>query len=86
MEIIDHPLFGKSIVATRAYAAGELFLRETPLIVCKDTNDPSNGFAKQLSAIKDAYLNATPQVQEKIMAMMWYDIGGDCTSETSLPI
>lgn len=72
MEVISHPLFGNTLVAKRAFAPGELFLREAPLIVCAETNAPSATFATQLPAVRDAYLAATAEVQQKIMGMMWY--------------
>lgn len=71
MEVINHNLFGNTLIAKRAFAPGELFLREAPLIVCKDTNAANATFAQQLPAVRDAYLSASPEVQQKIMAMMW---------------
>jgi hypothetical protein len=74
MEVINHPLFGNTLVTKQAVAPGELLLREAPLIICKDTNDPSSTFATQLPAVRDAFTSATAEVQEKVMKMMWYEM------------
>ena len=71
MEVINHHLFGNTLVAKRAFSPGELFLREAPLIICKETNASNATFAQQLPPVRDAYLSASPEVQQKIMAMMW---------------
>lgn len=71
MEVINHPLFGNTLVARRPFSPGELFLREAPLIVCKDTNDAGATFDTQLPAVRDAFRAAAPEVQQKILAMMW---------------